>query len=126
MSTGAQAITVLSSNNGGRGWSEMCANGFFGTWKKRAVCPWEGYVSSLVATSDGTLLMGSTRGGVYASTDGGAIWRLTLQTFDFDAGWPVDLASAGDSAWAVTGYGDTIGVSTNGGRTWTVLPFRKG
>jgi len=126
MSAGAQAITVFSSNNGGRSWREMCANGFFGSWKKRAMCPWEGYVSSLVATSDGTLLMGVTRAGVYASTNDGATWRLTLQTFNFDAGWPVDVASIGDAAWAVTGYGSTLGASTNGGRSWTVWTFRTG
>jgi hypothetical protein len=123
VSSGAQAITVLSSNDGGRSWQEMCANGDFDTWPTRGSCPRTGYPSSLVATSDGTLLMGLARGGVYTSTDGGATWRLTES---ITAGYPVDVASVAKDAWADSPSATSVFASTNGGRSWVGLPFRSG
>ena len=123
VSSGAQAITVYSSNDGGRSWQEMCANGDFDTRPRRGLCPRAGYASSLVATSDGTLLMGLARGGVYTSTDGGVTWRLTES---ITAGYPVDVASVAKDAWADSPSATSVFASTNGGRSWVGLPFRSG
>jgi hypothetical protein len=41
-SRGAQAITIVSSSDGGLSWRELCANGAFGTGPAKASCP-EGY-----------------------------------------------------------------------------------
>jgi hypothetical protein len=122
-SDGAQAISVVSSNDRGRSWREMCANGFFAVGPERATCPSSGYPGSLVETSDGTLLMGLDRGGVDTSTDGGATWR---QTLSIPGGAEVDVASVGADGWAVSPSATGAYVSTNGCRSWVELPFRSG
>ncbi len=113
-SGGTQAITVVASTDGGVTWREMCANAAWSEEPARASCPGGGYPSSLVATTDGTLIMGLARTGVLISTDGGAIWRRTLSI----AGSPVDVESVGADAWAVSTSYSRLFASVNGGRSW--------
>lgn len=67
---GPKAVYV--SHNAGQSWQERANNLSappFGTISS------EGYASSLAVTGDGVGLIGSSRGGIVRSTDGGHTWR---------------------------------------------------
>src|SRR5262245_51969675 len=59
------------------------------------------------------------RDGIYRSTDGGANWKLVLQT-----SLPCSIAFAPDNAKLVfAAIGGGIAVSQDGGEHWTIKPF---
>ncbi len=87
---------------------------------------WEGLILSLAidSSSPGTLYAGTSGGGVFKSTDGGASWtpaglaRLVVHALVLDPGTP-GVVYAGASAFNETGSGKGgVFVSPDGGATW--------
>lgn len=116
---GAQTIQLFASGDQGRSWRLMCDNGDWETHPPSGACPPYGGPTSLIATADGTLLMGLGRAGVEVSTDGGAKWRFVSE---ISGGSGIDLSSVGNEVWAVSPSGIGVFFSRNDGRTWVNLP----
>jgi hypothetical protein len=117
----SQAIEVLTSDDGGRNWSERCGNGFFGLANKMGSCPGYGMPTGIAIGSGGGLVMALDNLGLLASSDGGAKWHSVPSPA---AELPeVELSSSGGVMWAFeTGpspvtAGGWLAESTNG-TTW--------
>jgi photosystem II stability/assembly factor-like uncharacterized protein len=128
-SAGAQGKSTYVSDDGGADWTLRSFND--GT-KSTGSIPVSGYVRELVSTGLATAFMGTNRGDLFRSTDGGRTWTAAnisqgdsffsgLQFVDASDGW----AAAVTANVALDGR---VGLfrTTDGGATWHVVSSTPG
>lgn len=104
---------VLRSTNGGATWSVVATNPFVG----------QGFFDLIVDPANGNHLLAATTGGIYESTDGGAVWtqRRNKKT------WDLAMSPAGGAtAEVLAGCVDGLFRSNDGGTTWTEVSLPDG
>lgn len=79
-------------------------------------------IRSILATSDGVLLAGTEREGIWRSTDDGSVWTQAAEVLRGEEVWIWDLIElpSGRLGAATTGQG--VWISDDRGETWAPLP----
>ncbi len=83
--------------------------------------PFGGTINDMVSPSAGVMVV-STFGGVYRSTDSGATWtRMTLGVDNLFTDLEIDPSSSGNKIYAATNNGPRVYFSPDAGVTWSLL-----